>query len=158
MRLISIFSSDSQKESEMLKLFLLVSPLFFFLLHHWRALELLTLPPLSHWLLLSPPSPSRFFTHTNTLFPAWFYHPPSSTYPYPSIFLSLSSSSSLPPSTSYPSQPSTSAFSHLVAGEGKCKLCCFKYPCLPQAYSLGGGGGGGGMDVRREERRASHSV
>lgn len=93
-------------------------------------------------LLLSPHS--CFFTHTHcfTVSRLVFYHPPSLYIPS-SIHLSLSRSS-LPPSLDLISQSAfyLSVFSHLVATAGKCKLCCFKYPCLPRAYSFRWAAGG----------------
>lgn len=88
----------------------------------------------------SPHLPASFHTdrRTHSLFPTLFYHQPSFAYPHPSISLHLSSSPPLPPSLprlEIPVSLLTSAFSHLVASDGKCKLCCFKYPCLPRVYS-----------------------
>lgn len=43
------------------------------------------------------------------------------------------------PTLTHPSPPDSSASAslcHLSAGWQRCKLCCFKYPCLCRAYSL----------------------
>lgn len=92
-------------------------------------------------LLLSPHS---CFFHAHTLFhcfPPCFLSPtlPLHTLIHPSFPLTL-----IPPSLDLISQSAfyLSVFSHLVATAGKCKLCCFKYPCLPRAYSFRWAAGG----------------
>lgn len=149
MRWISIVSSQKsqrgnewacfQKE-EMLKLFL--SFLAFVLSSSEGPRALHTSSVVSPGFFF--PHTPVFFTHTHcfTVSRLVFYHPPSLYIPS-SIHLSLSRSS-LPPSLDLISQSAfyLSVFSHLVATAGKCKLCCFKYPCLPRAYSFRWAAGG----------------